>query len=67
MAKGELLLVLGLLEVEGVSDMDLCSDLPPLLPPSSEPPVSPVLAMEEVCELSASPKSLEAHKCPPTL
>ncbi|KAI2653700.1 hypothetical protein H4Q32_014026 [Labeo rohita] len=40
MAKGELLVDLGLLEIEGVFNLDLYADLPPLLPPSPEPSVT---------------------------
>ncbi|KAL0192165.1 hypothetical protein M9458_010461, partial [Cirrhinus mrigala] len=48
MAEGELIVDLRLLEVEGVSDMDVYTDLPPLFPPLSEPPVCPVLAIEAI-------------------
>ncbi|KAI2651796.1 hypothetical protein H4Q32_014548 [Labeo rohita] len=70
MAEGELLVDLGLKVVEGDSELGLYADLPPLIPPSAELLVSPVMAMETVCKLTLSPElseSPEAQKCPPTL
>ncbi|KAL0176632.1 hypothetical protein M9458_028962, partial [Cirrhinus mrigala] len=66
MVEGELVVDLGLFEAEGVFDRDMYVDLPPVLPPSSEPTETAMteLSPERAPLPKLSPE--DAHKCPPS-
>ncbi|KAL0157343.1 hypothetical protein M9458_048589, partial [Cirrhinus mrigala] len=66
MAEGELVEDLGLLEAEGLFDIDMYADLPPLLPPSSEPTKTAMPELGPERALLPELSHEEAHKCPLT-
>ncbi|KAL0199837.1 hypothetical protein M9458_003024, partial [Cirrhinus mrigala] len=68
LGEGELLVDLGLWEAESLFNVDLYADLPPLLPPSSEPSITlvPKSILERAPVPKGSPESPEAHKCLPS-